>query len=206
MIGRGFGARAHTVLPEGVIQDDGVYGVGVGEVHVFAGRPIFGVGLVDEAVFAIAVVGFVGGLRAGSAEERRHDGGAGVVGVHRWRAQQRFNGANHVDGGEKRVFDEGDGHTFVRLGEGRVSADDQSDAAVGVDVVGAVLRVVFEDEDGGVVPVGAVGDGFNDAADGEIIVGEGSGGSGLAFVEAGSVIVGEAQLDELRHGVFSRFA
>ena len=34
-----------------------------------------------------------------------------------------------------------------------------------VDVVGAILRIVFEDEDGGVVPVGAMGIGVDDAAE-----------------------------------------
>ena len=36
---------------------------------------------------------------------------------------------------------------------------------MGIDVVGAVLGVVFYYEDGGVVPIGAVGDGIDYAAD-----------------------------------------
>ena len=77
---------------------------------------------------------------------------------------------------------------------------------MGVDVVGSVLCVIFENEDGGVVPVGAVGDGVDDAADGEIVVGDGSGGTGLALRAAGGVVVGEAQQDELRQRVLARFA
>ena len=32
---------------------------------------------------------------------------------------------------------------------------------MGIDVIGAVLGVVFEDKDSGVVPVGAVGNGID---------------------------------------------
>ena len=45
--------------------------------------------------------------------------------------------------------------------------------AVGIDVISAILRVVFEDEEGGVVPVGTVRDGVYDTANGEVVVGDG---------------------------------
>ena len=62
---------------------------------------------------------------------------------------------------------------------------------MGIDVVGAVLRIVFEDENSGVVPIGAVRDGVHDAADGQIVVGNRSGGARLALCSAGGVIVWE---------------
>jgi len=54
----------------------------------------------------------------------------------------------------------------------RIPADDKGNRAVGVDVVATVLRVVFEDEDGGVVPVGAVRNGIDDAAERQVVVGD----------------------------------
>ena len=94
----------------------------------------------------------------------------------------------------------------MRLRERGIFADDQRDAAMGVDVVGTVLRVVFEDEDRGVVPVRAVGDGVDDAANGQIVVGNGSCGTRLALCAAGGVIVRKAQENELRESVFAGIA
>src|SRR5215468_9155148 len=68
-------------------------------------------------------------------------------------------------------------------------------------MVGPVLRIIFEDEDGRVIPVGAVGDGIDDASYCEIIVGDRSGGARLALGAAGSVIVWQAQEKELGHPV-----
>src|SRR5206468_661906 len=118
-----------------------------------------GVHLVDEAVVAIAPLGGESRLRAGAGEERGHDRGVGVVLVHGREAEYGFHGVHHV---YRRVEAAVDKRTLGR--SGRVLADDESDGAVGVDVVGAVLGVVFDDEDGSVIPVGAVGNGFDDAA------------------------------------------
>jgi len=65
-----------------------------------------------------------------------------------------------------------------------------------VDVIGAVLGVVFDDEDGGIVPVGAVGDGVDDAAEGEVVVGDAGGGAGEVRACAAGVIVGKVEQDE----------
>jgi hypothetical protein len=46
----------------------------------------------------------------------------------------------------------------------RILADDEGDGAMSVDMIGAVLRVVFDDEDGSVVPVRAVRDGIDYSA------------------------------------------
>ncbi len=60
----------------------------------------------------------------------------------------------------------------LRGWQGRILADDEGDAAVGVDVIGAVLRVVLQNEEGSIVPIGAVGYSVNDTSDGEGIVGD----------------------------------
>ena len=71
-------------------------------------------------------------------------------------------------------------------------------------MVGAVLRVVFEDEESGVVPIRGVRHGIDDAADGEIIVGNRCRRSGLALGEARGMVIGQTKQDELRHDVFAR--
>src|SRR5581483_11623656 len=162
--------------------------------------------LIDEAVFAIAIVGIVGGLRARSAEERGHDGSAGIIRVHRRHAEKRFNRANHVDRGEERVIDERNGDGLVGFRKRRIFADDERDAAVRIDVVGAVLSVVFENQNSGVVPIGAVRNGLDDTAYGEIVIGDRGRRGRQALAEPGSMVVGKAQLDELRHGVIAGLA
>ena len=57
-------------------------------------------------------------------------------------------------------------------GARRILADYQGDAAVCIHVIGAGLRIVFKDEESRVVPERRVGDRFNSAADGEIVVGD----------------------------------
>ena len=201
-MGQGLGAGAHAVLPEELVEDGGVHVVGAAKVHVFAFLPFLRVHLIDEAVIAIAIVGGVGRLRAGTAEKRSHDRRAGIVGVHGRDAEKGFDGANDVDGGVEVAFDERlDGAIGLLCGERRIFADDETGAAVGIHVVGTVLGIVFEDEESGVVPIRAVRDGVHDAAYGEIVVGEGSGRSGHVELAAGGMVIGETKLDELRHGV-----
>ncbi len=53
----------------------------------------------------------------------------------------------------------------------RVRADHQADGAMGVDMVGAVLGVVFDHEDGHLGPVLAVGDGLDDLAQRQVVAG-----------------------------------
>ena len=67
-----------------------------------------------------------------------------------------------------------------------------------IDVIGAVLRVVFDDEDGGVVPVRAVGDGIDHAAERQIVVGDRGLRRGLAGTRASGVVVGQIEQRELR--------
>src|SRR5580698_5818372 len=77
---------------------------------------------------------------------------------------------------------------------------------MGIDVVGSVLCVVLEDEEGGVVPVGAAGDGFNGAPDGEIVVCDACFRRAPAWTGAESMVVRQAQHDEGRHLVLAFFA
>ena len=51
---------------------------------------------------------------------------------------------------------------------------------MGVDVIAAVLGVVFEDEEGGVIPEGGVGDIVDGAAYGEVVVGDRGFGGGVS--------------------------
>ena len=69
---------------------------------------------------------------------------------------------------------------------------------MGVDVIGAVLRVVFDHEDGSVVPVRAVGDGIDNAAEREVVIGDRGLRRGLARTRASGVVVGKVEQRELR--------
>ena len=97
-----------------------------------------------------------------------------------------------VDGRIKVVVDE-----WLLLARS-VLADDQRDGSMSVDMVGAVLGIVFENEDGSVFPVGAVRDSIDQAADGEIVIGHRGLWSGHAGSSAGGVIVGKAEHHEVR--------
>src|SRR5215469_11436212 len=167
MLRRRHGGVAHAIAPEEPVEDGVVGSVGVREVEVAAFLPCGCVHFVEQTVVAIAEIGGECGLRAGTAEQRSHDRGARVVGIHGRSAKQGLDGADNVDGGVEVVVDEAMG-----VGGGGVFADDEGNAAMGIHVVGSILGVVFEDEDGGIVPVGAVGDGIDDAANGEIVVGD----------------------------------
>ena len=54
----------------------------------------------------------------------------------------------------------------------RVRADDQGDRAMGIHVIGAVLGVVLDDEDGGVLPELALAHRLDHAAQRQIVVGD----------------------------------
>ena len=104
---RRHGGAAHAVLPQELVEDDVVGGIGAGEIEGFAFFPVLGVHFVEETVVAVAKVRGEGGLCARAAEQRGHHGGAGIVGIHRRRAEERFDGADHVDGGVEVMIHEG---------------------------------------------------------------------------------------------------
>ena len=86
-----------------------------------------------------------------------------------------------------------------------VRADHQADGAVGVDVVGAVLGVVLDDEDRRLGPELAVRDGLDQPAQGQVVAGH----AGLRREGAGpgprGVVLAQAHDDEVAAGcpVFS---
>src|SRR5882762_3270597 len=65
-------------------------------------------------------------------------------------------------------------------------------------MVSSILGVVFQDENCGVVPVGAVRDRFDDAPESEVVAGHRRGRSGLPRARAAGVVVGQVQDDEAR--------
>src|SRR5216684_4664302 len=80
----------------------------------------------------------------------------------------------------------------------RIFADDEGGRSMGIDVIGAVLRVVFEDEDGGIVPVGTMRNGIDDPAEREIVIGDRRLRSWLAGTRASGVVIGQVEQRELR--------
>src|SRR5206468_3928710 len=112
----------------------------------------------------------------------------GVVLIHRRQAQQRLHRVNHVDRGVEAMLDVG-----LRRSSWRILADDEGDRTMRIDVVGAILRVIFEDEDGSVIPVRAVRDGVDDTAKRQIIVGYVGGGTGAVGARASGMVVGKIE-------------
>jgi hypothetical protein len=74
-----------------------------------------------------------------------------------------------------------------------------------IHVVAAILRVIFEDEEGRVVPERRVRNGFDGAANRKVIVGHRRLRRRSAGTRARRVIVAQPQKDEVRHGVFALF-
>ena len=62
-----------------------------------------------------------------------------------------------------------------------------------VHVIGAVLSIVFDDEDRRVIPVRTVRDRLYHSPDGEVVVRHGSGGARLSGRGAVGVIVGQVE-------------
>ena len=198
---------ALAIPPEEPIEQYGVYGVGVAEIQILAFFPFLGIHLVDEAIVAVAIVGGEGGLLTGAGEERGHERGAGVVGIHGRGAEERLDGANHVDGRIERMIDKrSSGGVRARGWERGVLADDQGDAAVGVDVVGAVLGVVLENEERGIVPIGAVRYRVNNPPDRQVIVSNRRSRPGFVLGPTSGVVVRKPEKNELWQGVLMRTA
>ena len=84
----------------------------------------------------------------------------------------------------------------------RVRTDHQRDAAMGVDVVGAVLGVIFQHENGGLRPELAVADRFDHASQRQIVIGQIGDRRWRSDLCPRRVIVGQANDHELRHLAF----
>ena len=95
-------------------------------------------------------------------EDVGHGPGERVVQVHRREAQNLFDGAQEVE----RVVPGRDHRAPLHVG-----AHDVRGAAVRIDVVAAILRVVFNRKDQRVVGVGAVGNLLNQQADRIVVIG-----------------------------------
>src|SRR5882724_10670767 len=151
-----------------------------------------GVGLVDQCVITILPVRFERWLGPWSGEQWGHHWSIGVVLIHRRNVQQGFDGVNQVDRGvEARIYK----RLFQR--SRRIFADHIRGRAVSIYVIGAVLSVIFQHENRGVIPVRAVGNRFNYTAYRQIIVGDRSSGArGSGFGTVG-VIVGQVKQNKL---------
>ena len=94
------------------------------------------------------------------------------------------------------------GKLVVELADHRaplhVRADDQADRAMAVDVVPAVLGIVFIDEDRGLGPEAAVRDGLHEPAHGQVVVGHQARGVGNAALGAGGVVLRQVDDHEVR--------
>src|SRR5215472_14411421 len=100
-------------------------------------------------------------------------------------------------------------HIGLGRGSWGIFADHESNGAMGVDVIRTILSVVFEHKNGCVIPVWAVGDGVDDAAQGQIVVGDVGGRPGAVGTRAAGVIVGQIEQNEAWHleiGAFVRLA
>ncbi len=69
-----------------------------------------------------------------------------------------------------------------------------------IDVVRAILGVIFNHENGSVLPKLAEADGFDNAAQGQVVVGHQSEGRQLANLRAGGMVIGQPQDLHLGHG------
>ena len=104
-------------------------------------------------------------------------------------AEDQLHGAEHADGSVLRA---------VEMVAADIGADDEADGAMGIDVVGAILGVVFDDEDGGFFPDRAFADAFDEAAESEVVAGDACLGRGFVGRGALSVVLAKAHDDELR--------
>src|SRR3954468_15997411 len=80
----------------------------------------------------------------------------------------------------------------------RKRADAEQQRSVRIDVVRSILRIVFEHENCGILPIRAVRDGFDDAAEREVVVGNHRARSPGAWRGAARVIVTQPDDRELR--------
>src|ERR1700733_5017991 len=182
------------VLPEDCIQLFGINCIGTGKIHLRrllrSGRILL-VHSIDEAAAPITIVNLVRWLRSRTAEWRRHQRRVSVEEIHRREAEQRFHGVNGTDSRIEIMVDE------CLLLPGRIFADHESGRSMSVNMIGSVLRVVLQNEDGRVVPIGAVRNGIDDAAYSQVIVRHRGLRRGLRGTRASGVIVGQIEQSEL---------
>src|SRR5665213_533873 len=162
---------ALRVLPQDHVQLHHRRPVRVRKIHLRrslrANRARF-VRRVDQPVVAVRRVRRKRRLISRPRKQRRNHRRESVVVVHRWQAQQRLHRPQHAHGRVEAAVHK---RLLPRLRMRRVLADDYAQRAVRVDVVGAVLRIVFENEERRIVPIGRVRNRLHSAANREIVVG-----------------------------------
>lgn len=162
-----------TVSPKNCVEYHWIYGIRASEIHSrgFFCTLAFGrVGLVDQTVIAITPIRFVCRLIAEARKQRGHNRSIGVVLIHGRQIEQRFDSVNHVDRGVEAMI-----HKRALGRARRIFADHQRRGTVGIHVVGAILGVIFNNEDDRIIPVGATRQSLDCTAQGKVVVGhEGS--------------------------------
>ena len=72
---------------------------------------------------------------------------------------------------------------------------------MGIDVVGSVLRIIFQNEEGGVVPIGAVSNGLDCPPHCQVVIRDRRPGSRHPGSGSRGMVVGQAKLHKLWHGI-----
>ena len=119
--------------------------------------------VVPEARSTLFGQGGVRGEVGDVGEAIEHERGHSVLLVHRRQPHDLLH----------RVQDAG---LIVELADDlaafRVRADDEAERAVGIHMVVTALGIILDDEDDGVAAEAALGDRFDDLAEGEVVVGD----------------------------------
>src|ERR1017187_652087 len=169
--------------PEDIVQLIVVVLVSLFEIHVGGAAGGGGMGRVPLQERNARLFGGVRSRVGLALEGGGHGPRAGIEVRHGLQSQKELHGAEHrgciihaaVDG--------------VAPGPG---GDEEGGGTVGIHVVGTVLGVVFEDENGGVGPKARFGDALDQLADSKVVIGGGGERGDLAGGGAGSVVVAEA--------------
>ena len=151
-------AAAHR-FPDDVVQQDVI-------ARIFFGEIEFEIGAVCAGdVFLIYVDlwldDLVGAQIWFASKGVIHGSRGGIELAHGLHAEDEFHRAQHAAGGV---------HRGISFAEARVWAYDVSGGAMSVDVVGAALRVIFDNEYCGLRPERRFADGLNDLTDAVIIL------------------------------------
>src|SRR5262249_21707555 len=154
--------RASDGAPEDLVEFVVVDAILLEKVHASGGGGSGGGGGVPLFEAHAGLFGDIRPRIRARGEGVAHGGGRGVELRHGTQAQDHLDGAKDGGGGVVRAIDE------ATLGPG---AQHEGGATVGIDVVGAILRVVFEHKDRDAAPYRAAADGFDDAAERVIIIG-----------------------------------
>src|SRR5271167_3029148 len=86
--------------------------------------------------------------------------------VHRGKPEQVFHRMDHAYGSVETMVNERRFRTW------RILADDQRSRAMRIHMIGSVLRIILNYENGSVVPVRAMRHRINHAANREIVIGD----------------------------------